>query len=71
MKKVAIEKILEFGENSPHYLQWHPGIAEMGYDDVEAITGDWWQHKSGELRTPLADYIEKAYDGQVDTLWHD
>ena len=71
MKQVSIESILDFGERNNMYLQWYPGISEMGYDDKEAITGDWWQRKSGELRTPLADYIEKAFDGEVETYFYD
>jgi len=71
MKKASIDRIIEVMDKKGMYPEYYPGIAEMGYDDKEAIAANWWQRRSGELRTPLAYYIEKAFDGEIDTLWSD
>ena len=72
MKRIELNKILDYMDTHRMYPDYYPGISEMGYDDKPMICADWWIRKNGSLREhPIMSFIEKNFDCEIETHWHD
>ena len=64
MKKVSIDKILDWADRNYKDIDFYPGCAEMGYEDKPVIAANWNNLKA------LGNYIENAYD-DIELEWSD
>ena len=75
----VLHRLMDYANENNLYIDWYPGCAEPGYDDVQMLAADWnperfkFQDKGFKhsKTSKIAQWIETYFNGDLALEWSD